>query len=220
MVGAVIPVASLALADAINPVTILVAAYLASRSDPRPRLAGFVLGVFFVYLLGGLLLLLGPGELLHVTLRGRESRGFHIASVVLGVSAISAAAFLWIRRSTWGRARLPDRALQPGSALVLGAVVTAIDLPTAFPYFAAIGVTASSGASLAGQVLLLVLFNALYVLPLAVMLVAHLLLGARFEPFAVRLRIAVDRLAVPLVVGITVAVGLALAASGVRGLLG
>jgi cytochrome c biogenesis protein CcdA len=216
----VIPVASLALADAINPVTILVAAYLASRRNPRPRLAGFVLGVFIVYFLGGLVLLLGPGELLHVTLRSRNNRGVQIASVVLGVCAIVAAAVLWIRRSTWGRVRLPERALQPGSALMLGAVVTALDLPTAFPYFAAIGVTASSNASVPGQLLLLVLFNALYVLPLALILVAHLLLGARFEPWAVRFRLAVDRLAVPVVVGLTLVVGVALVASGANGLIG
>lgn len=218
MSNAVIPVASLALADAINPVTILVGAYLASRPDPRPRLAGFVLGVFGVYLVGGLLLLLGPGELLHVALHGRHGRGVHIASLVLGLMAIAVAALIWARRSTWGRARLPERAFQPGSALALGALVTAIDLPTAFPYFAAIGVTANSGASLTGQVLLLVLFNALYVLPLALMLLAHLVLGARFEPFALRLRAAVDRLTVPLAVAITLGVGVALVWSGAKGL--
>jgi cytochrome c biogenesis protein CcdA len=220
VVATAVVVVSLALADSINPVTILVAAYLASRDEPRPRVAGFVIGVFSVYLLGGLVLMLGPGELLRSASGSHDSPGFHVASLVLGAAAIAAAVALWTRRSRWGRPELPDRALEPGSAFVLGAAVTGIDLPTAFPYFAAIGAIVSSDASLAWQIVLLVAFNALYVLPLAVILTAHLLLADRFEPMLARLRGALDRAAVPLVVAITLTAGLALAVSGARGLTG
>jgi hypothetical protein len=41
-------VASLAVADSVNPVTVAVAVYLSATPDPVRRLAGFATGVFVV----------------------------------------------------------------------------------------------------------------------------------------------------------------------------
>jgi len=218
VITALIVVASLGLADSINPVTILVAAYLAAGSDPRARLAGFAGGVFAIYLLGGLVLLLGPGTLLHTALTGPKGHGFHIASLVVGVIVIVAAVVLWFRRSSWARVDLPARMRRPGSALALGAAVTAIDLPTAFPYFAAIGAIVSANVSRPEQILLLAVFNVLYVLPLVLMLAAQVVLGRRFEGVLVRLRRIVARAAGPVIVLLTLAVGVVLVVKGANGL--
>src|SRR5581483_7520554 len=52
------------------------------------------------------------------------------------------------------------------SSAILGATITAVELPTAFPYFAAIAAIVGSGLNPAKQVFLLVLFNLCFVLPL------------------------------------------------------
>ena len=70
MLAVAILVASLAIVDSLNPVTILVAVYLGSTREPRRRLTGFVIGVFSVYLVGGLVLVLGSGELSDKALAG------------------------------------------------------------------------------------------------------------------------------------------------------
>ena len=63
--------------------------------------------------------------------------------------------------------RLVARAEAGGrSSAVLGATITAIELPTAFPYFAAITAIVSSGRDTARELSLLVLFNVSFVLPL------------------------------------------------------
>jgi cytochrome c biogenesis protein CcdA len=49
---------------------------------------------------------------------------------------------------------------------VLGASITAVELPTAFPYFAAIAAIVGSGLGPARDLLLLVMFNVCFVLPL------------------------------------------------------
>ena len=214
MTTVVILVASLGLADSINPVTILIAVYLASTEDARPRLAGFVVGVFVVYLLGGLVLVLGPGELLQGAGTGVDVPHAGLVSVVAGAAAIILAVVLWARRARWRRLRPPDWALRPGSALTLGAVVTTIDLPTAFPYFGAIGVIVTSGASLIGQILLLLMFNLLYVLPPALVLVAHVALGNRCESALATAREAVERFAAPLLACMTLAGGCVLVVRG------
>ena len=60
MMGIVI---SIGLADSLNPTTIAPALYLASGERPRERVTEFTLAVFAVYLVGGLMIALGPGQL-------------------------------------------------------------------------------------------------------------------------------------------------------------
>ena len=76
-------VISLAVADSVNPVTIAVALYLASTDSSRSRLAGFAAGVFGVYALGGVMLILGPERLLDTATAGSDTRAFRVASIVL-----------------------------------------------------------------------------------------------------------------------------------------
>jgi cytochrome c biogenesis protein CcdA len=70
-----------------------------------------------------------------------------------------------------GRRRLSQREA-PGtnpegrSSMILGAAITAVELPTAFPYFAAIAAIVGSGIGSTRQIALLVLFDVCFVLPL------------------------------------------------------
>ena len=52
------------MADSLNPTTIAPALYLASGEHARTRVLEFTLAVFGVYLIGGLIIALGPGGLL------------------------------------------------------------------------------------------------------------------------------------------------------------
>ena len=58
---------------------------------------------------------------------------------------IAAAALLWRHRATLARRDPPDFDPQGKSSWVLGASITAVELPTAFPYFAAIAAIVGSG---------------------------------------------------------------------------
>jgi cytochrome c biogenesis protein CcdA len=220
MLAAAALVAALGVADSINPVTILVAMYLASGPDAARRLGGFTAGVFIVYLLGGLALLLGPAELLRGALAGVEIPGADAAALVAGAALVVVAVAVWTRRTRLARVGLPDGLTRPGSALALGAVVTVLDLPTAFPYFGAIAVIVSADVTTVAQVTLLVMFNLLYVLPLALVLVAHLALGARCHAVLARVRAAVERVAGPLLAAGAGVAGVALIARGAGGVLG
>jgi cytochrome c biogenesis protein CcdA len=213
-------VMSLAIADSINPITIAIAIYLVSTPSPRRRLASYAIGVFSVYLAGGLLFVLGPGELLRIAAAGSRTRSFYAASLVIGSLVIVVGAVLWARRERWSRLRLPEWALRTKSSFALGAAVTAFDLPTAFPYFAAIGAIVSSDLTLPGQVLLLVVFNALYVLPLIAVLIAHSLFGERAETHLARARDVIERLSPVVLTVLTIGAGIALVIRGANGLAG
>jgi cytochrome c biogenesis protein CcdA len=162
-------VISIGLADSLNPSTIAPALYLAVGERPRTQVAEFTLAVFAVYLGGGALITIGPGALIHSfpdvdvhhTIR-------YIAELLAGALLLVAAALVWRRRDRLIRRGLPQADSQRRSSALLGASITAVELPTAFPYFAAIAAIAGSGLDVARQIVLLVTFNVCFVLPLIV----------------------------------------------------
>jgi cytochrome c biogenesis protein CcdA len=167
---------SIGLADSINPSTIAPALYLASTDHPRRRVAEFTLAVFLVYLAGGSLIALGPGQLIRSLVPHPHRTPRSIAEIVAGCLLIIAAVIIWRRRERLIRRELPQARRGKSSAL-LGATITAVELPTAFPYFAAIAALVGSGLDAGQEFGLLVVFNVCFVLPLlgilATITVAH-----------------------------------------------
>ena len=68
------------------------------------------------------------------------------------------------------------------SALIAGASIAAVELPTAIPYFATIAAIVASSASVAGEVGLLVAYNVAFILPLLAIIVVLLVAGDRADP--------------------------------------
>ena len=208
-------VLSIGLADSINPVTIAVALYLASTPRPVWRLANFATGVFALYTVGGLVLLFGPASLLRLATHGVDPAVGRVLAIVAGALAIVFAIVVWFRRAKLVQAGLPDRALRPGSAFVLGAAMTVVDLPTAFPLFIVVGAIVHQDLDPAAEAGLLVLYCAAYVLPLVVILALRALGGERSERWLSLMRVRVTRWAPAAVSVLSGAVGVVLVAFGV-----
>ena len=168
LIGLVI---SIGIADSVNPTTIAPALYLAAMPHGRTRVIRFTFAVFAVYFLGGLIIALGPGQLLLSLVPHPGRHLAYILEIVVGVAMLTASVFLWGYRDRLGR-RDPDEEsktqsrAQGHSSALLGATITAVELPTAFPYFAAIAAIVGSGFDVPRQVVLLVLFNVAFVAPL------------------------------------------------------
>ena len=65
--------------------------------------------------------------------------------------------------------------------MVLGATITAVELPTAFPYFAAIAAIIAADVDPAQSLILLLLFNVCFILPLLGMIGTLTFAGDRSE---------------------------------------
>jgi cytochrome c biogenesis protein CcdA len=204
-----------ALIDALNPTAIVVTIGLLLTPNPKRRTVAFLCGVFCTYLsLGaGLLLLLGPrvADLIH-TLRNGTART--AAEVLIGLSIVGVGMVHWFRRRDPAGVAIPRvrglRNLGVGGAFAFGATATMLDAPTAFPYLGALGLLANDEGSRALHLVLLVLYNMIFVGPGLSLLVLWLRNGERglavVERFQTRIRalFADRKWAVPIV-----AVGLA-----------
>lgn len=161
---------SIGLVDSLNPSTIAPALYLAATDHPRRRVAEFTAAVFVVYLAGGVLIAVGPGQLIRSVLPHGHYTLRHIGEIVAGVILLVGAIVVWLSRERMARRGLPQPRGRK-SSIVLGATITALELPTAFPYFAAIAAVVGAGVGILREVALLVIFNVCFIAPLLGILV-------------------------------------------------
>jgi cytochrome c biogenesis protein CcdA len=187
-------VMSIGLADSLNPTTIAPALYLAAGERPRRRVTEFTLAVFVVFLIGGAVIALGPGQLLLSLVPHPDAEDRAVLEVIAGVAMIAAGLLLWRHRDRFSQSEdKPPKRSEGKPGWLLGATISAIELPTAFPYFAAIAAIVGSGVGLPQQLLLLVLFNICFVLPLIAIIVTLWLAGDNAAPILARGRELLQR---------------------------
>ncbi len=159
-------VMSIGLADSLNPTTIAPALYLATGERARDRVAEFTASVFAVYFLGGAAIGVGAGQLIRPLLPHPRHHIASIVEIAVGAAMIAGAALLWRYRARLSMRDVPDFDPEGKSSWFLGASITAVELPTAFPYFAAIAAIVGSGLGPVRDLVLLLLFNVCFILPL------------------------------------------------------
>ena len=194
MVALVLLIGSIGVADSLNPSTVGPALYLALGRNGIRRLAWFTSGVFVVYLVGGVALTLGPGR----AVPHPGTHGKHLVEGALGATLVVFAAALWLARGWITRRPRRPEGSAARSPLLLGAAIMAVELPTAFPYFAAIAAIVAAGRSPVEDIVLLVAFNAAFVSPLVAILGLRSLSGDRGTHTLEAFRVWLER-AAPLV---------------------
>jgi cytochrome c biogenesis protein CcdA len=183
-------VVSIGLADSLNPTTIAPALYMAEGKHSVSRVVEFTIGVFLVYLLGGLLIALGPGELILDLVPHPNHAVRHIIEILAGVAMLIAGGVLWRKRNVLADRvpEAPKHRSDTRSSAILGATISAVELPTAFPYFAVIATVVGSGAGNTRVVMLLILFNLCFILPLIAIAVVLAVAGDGAQALLTRVR--------------------------------
>jgi cytochrome c biogenesis protein CcdA len=164
--GIIVLVISIAALDSLNPSTVIPAVVLALGPSAPRRLVAFTTGVFLVSTLGGIVLLFSVGRPLLTRLAHPSPHARHLVELIVGAALVCVATVLWRLRA---RVRTELEGVKPGegrSALVLGAGIMAVELPTAFPYFAAILAAVESARGAVTETVLVLAYNAVFVAPL------------------------------------------------------
>jgi cytochrome c biogenesis protein CcdA len=211
-------VGSIGLADSVNPSTILPALYLASGKHARREVLEFTLAVFGVYLLGGLLLAFGPGQLVLSLLPHPGHTVAYALELAAGLAMLIVWAYLWTHRERFAKREMPTPGRRGRSSAFLGATIMALELPTAFPYFAAIAAVVGSGFGLPRQLILLAIFNVTFVLPLLLIIATLTFAGDRAQELLVTARRFLQRHWPTLLAGLAVLAGTLVTLLGVTGL--
>ncbi len=180
LVGVVV---SVGLADSLNPSTVGPALHLATVGKRVVRVIQFTIGVLSVDLAAGLVVMIGPGRLLLGLVPHPQRTVRHVIELVAGVVLLVVAVALWRGRRSLARRELPMRSGGGGSALIAGASIAAVELPTAVPYFAVIAGIVASSASVPQEIGLVVLYNVAFVLPLLAIIVVLLVAGEHADPW-------------------------------------
>jgi cytochrome c biogenesis protein CcdA len=176
-------VVSVGLADSVNPSTLAPALVLVAQPRGGRSVALFTLGVFGVSLAGGLVLLLGPGQLILSALPHPDPHTRAVVEVAGGALLVVLGVATWLGRERLAAHLADSRDNDPHragrGALALGAGIMAVELPTALPYFAAIAAILASKFSVVTEIFLVVLYNVAFVAPLLALILVRELAGER-----------------------------------------
>jgi cytochrome c biogenesis protein CcdA len=211
-------VVSISLADSLNPSTVGPALYLASGEQPHRSVARFTVGVAAVSFVAGAVLTIGPGQALLALVPHPGHTVRYITETVAGVGMLIAAAALWRKRHELGHHAATDRPRRTGSPVVLGVTIEAVELPTAFPYFAAIAAIVASGLSVQRELILVAIYNVCFVLPLLLILLTLTLIPDRADRVLTAVRAYLAQHWPVLLAGVALLAGLFITALGVTGL--
>jgi cytochrome c biogenesis protein CcdA len=211
-------VMSIGFADSLNPTTIAPALYLATGERAKGRVAEFTAAVFAIYFLGGAAIAVGAGQLIRPLLPHPRHHIADIVEIAVGAAMIAAAAMLLRHRERLSLRDPPDFDPQGKSSWVLGASITAVELPTAFPYFAAIAAIVGSRAGPLRDLFLLVLFNVCFVSPLLAILAVLTFAGERSDQVLSDARNFLQRHWPAVLAGLALVAGLFVVALGLTGL--
>lgn len=213
-------VLSIGLADSMNPTTIAPGLYLATGACPRRELIQFTLGVFGVSALAGALIVIGPGQAVLALVPHPGATTRYILETVAGAVVLLVGIVLWRVRRRLSERSLPVPKASGRSSAWLGVTIMVVELPTAFPYFAAIAAIVGSGRGLGHELILVAIYNACFVLPLLGILGVVVFAGDRAAVVLSRGRAFLERRWPVLLATLALAAGVFVTTLGVTGLVG
>jgi cytochrome c biogenesis protein CcdA len=181
-------VVSIAAVDSLNPSTVIPALLYALGAQGRRDVAAFTAGVFGTSTVGGLVLVFGPGQALLAIVSHPRPRVVHAVEVGAGIVLVAVAVFLWLKRADVARRLSQQRVRRERGALLLGVAIMATELPTALPYFGALVAIVEGAHSNIARLLLVLVYNVVFVAPLLVLLAVLAASGERGATIAAAAR--------------------------------
>jgi hypothetical protein len=171
---------ALALVDSVNPSAIVVTLYLLTAGRAPAQVAVYIAAIFLTYLGLGVTLMSGLDAVLPSL--GTMMGSGRLAFIVHGVIGLAMLLYAILAPTTATRApRVEPSAGSYAAVALAGVTVTIMELPTAVPYFGAIALLTTAGLPMARWLPLLILYNAIFVLPPVLLLVGHMIFGTRID---------------------------------------
>ena len=218
MLGLVVLVVSVGLADSLNPSTIGPALYLAIGEHGAARVLSFAAGVFALFSGAGIVLVVGFGQAALAAVPHPGPRTLHLIELGAGGVVLVIALVLALLRDHVSSDVMNRRPATAYGSFLLGAGIAAVELPTALPYFGVAAAIVASGRSVVTQTVLLLLFNISFIAPLLAIATLRGLGGSRWDASLARFQRRLERWTPVLIPTVLAAIALVLLAVGAVGL--
>ena len=210
MTDIVLPVLGLAVVDSVNPSALAVALWWMARPGAAPRLLAYIAGIALTYATLGVALMLGLGVAVERYGKAFDHPLVLALQLALGLGMLGYGIFAPKQSKAASQQPQPRIGGLLGMVL-LGATVTAIEMVTALPYFAAVALMTSAKLALWQWLPLLLVYNAIFVAPPLLLLGLYLFAGRRLQGRFERWRESLQRGARETLLWIVAIAGLALA---------
>lgn len=180
------------LGDMLNPVLFAFVIYATGSNRPILNSSMMLIGHTLAYFVAGIILAIGLERILTaIADPGPVVFGFEL---VIGLALIGVAI---ISRGSKGRPDPEEKTepMTPAKAFGMGIVVNLIGIPFAVPYFAALDQILKADLDTTGALMQLVIYNLLYALPFAAIIVIRAVMGKSARPMLERINGWVEKLA-------------------------
>jgi cytochrome c biogenesis protein CcdA len=208
------------------PLSVMPLAALLGGRRPLLGAGGFLSGMFAVYLAAGVLILFGIDALLEA-IEQPLARWYNqptdlelVLQIVVGLVLVFFGSRIASARQKKRDDSRGSDAMTPWQGFVLGAVLVVVGVPGAFPYFGAIDQILTADLDPSGNLLALLIYNVVFIVPLSSPVVIWLLFPDRSQAIFEALTEWAERFGRRLVVAVLLVVGVLLVADGVAFLAG
>ncbi len=209
----------------IIPLSIVLLVILLGGPSPLFRSTALLVGIFVTYLVCGLLVLFGLQSVFDAinayALEVWQDPNTEELIFQILIGFVLAALGLRIARARKQQTeKKAPTAMTASQAFLAGAGMTIVGLPGAVPYLAAIDLILRSDQTTRQEVMVLVVYNIVFVAPLAAIVASSLVLGGRSERLLHGIRGFFDRWGQRLIVSAMLVLGALLMMDGVGWFLG
>ncbi|MFO7246426.1 MAG: GAP family protein [Thermaerobacter sp.] len=174
-------IGGLALLDSINPSALLATLYLLKRSRPAAAVTTYMAGVFVTYFTVAVLLMLGLEAFVRRFEDALYSPAAYAVQLLLGAAML---VYSFVADPKKGAGPRQDRITGVAgfaALFALGVVITLVEMTSAFPLFAAVGVLTYQQWPIRLWLPVLVGYTVIFVLPPFLLLFLHQVVGRRLE---------------------------------------
>lgn len=209
----------------IIPLCIVLLVVLLAGPNPIVRSCALILGIFVAYLAFGLLVLLGLQTIIDQIdayidrLWTNPNLEELILQIIIGL-VLCVVAWRMTAKDKKSVDKPAPSSMTAVQAFVSGAVLTIVGLPGAVPYFAAIELTMRAALTTAEEIMAIVFYNVVFVLPIAAIVVLRVILGHRSQRLLDGIKRFFDSWGQRVIVALLVILGVILILDGIGWLIG
>ncbi|HRE47386.1 MAG TPA: GAP family protein [Aggregatilineales bacterium] len=189
--GLLLSIVGIGLLDSINPSLFIAQLYLLTTRRPVPRVLSYIAGGVLAYFVGGILILIGARTVIVGWLS--QASPTLLYGLQLAVGLVILGVGLWLKPQAQPQEQRKPRSLTLTASFMLGIVVIGNEVTTALPYFVAIEQIAQAKMPMPHNVLALLLYNAVFSLPLFAFLLIYLLFRRQWGGIIERINQSIQR---------------------------